>query len=259
MKQVIILSILLFISGLIYGQQLKVLEPSVGKKLDFDPEFVKKFNSPESFEKCEEIWDKMMEEERLYNTLTSSEKEALKYCDELREDIWDIVGGGCSWYCGGGPKKVTASSFLKSQAGNTYIPENAHDLDYKNAWVEGVAGYGIGEHLVYHFAPESPRITKIIVVNGYVKSKAAYQNNSRVKKLKVYIKDQPYAILNLKDIMAEQSFVVEPIGNSDRKNLDHLKDQPDWKIKFEILDVYKGLKYDDVVISEIYFDGVDVH
>ena len=30
-------------------------------------------------------------------------------------------------------------------------------------------------------------------------------------------------------------------------------------MKFEILDVYKGLKYDDVVISEIYFDGLDVH
>ena len=30
-------------------------------------------------------------------------------------------------------------------------------------------------------------------------------------------------------------------------------------MKFEILDVYKGLKYDDVAISEIYFDGLDVH
>ncbi|PKL12986.1 MAG: hypothetical protein CVV50_03895 [Spirochaetae bacterium HGW-Spirochaetae-6] len=30
-------------------------------------------------------------------------------------------------------------------------------------------------------------------------------------------------------------------------------------IKFEILDVYKGLKYDDVAITEIYFGGLDVH
>lgn len=38
-----------------------------------------------------------------------------------------------------------------------------------------------------------------------------------------------------------------------------LKAKPDWTLKFEILDIYKGLKYDDVVISEIYFDGLDVH
>ena len=30
-------------------------------------------------------------------------------------------------------------------------------------------------------------------------------------------------------------------------------------MKFEILEVYKGLKYDDTAISEIYFDGLDVH
>ena len=104
-----------------------------------------------------------------------------------------------------------------------------------------------------------PRINEIIVVNGYVKNKTAWENNSRVKKLKVYIDDKPYAILNLKDIIGSQSYKVEPIGNSDRKDWNVLKTKPDWTLKFEILDVYKGLKYDDVVISEIYFDGLDVH
>lgn len=32
-----------------------------------------------------------------------------------------------------------------------------------------------------------------------------------------------------------------------------------WTLKFEIAEVYKGTKYDDVVITEIYFDGIDVH
>jgi hypothetical protein len=53
-------------------------------------------------------------------------------------------------------------------------------------------------------------------------------------------------------------FTVEPIGNSP-DNRGKVKFEADWSIKFEILDVYKGLKYDDVVISEIYFDGIDVH
>ena len=38
------------------------------------------------------------------------------------EDIWDIVGRGCSWYCGGGPKKVSASSYLSSQGKINYKP-----------------------------------------------------------------------------------------------------------------------------------------
>ena len=32
-----------------------------------------------------------------------------------------------------------------------------------------------------------------------------------------------------------------------------------WTLKFEILDVYPGERYDDTVISELYFDGIDVH
>ena len=34
---------------------------------------------------------------------------------------------------------------------------------------------------------------------------------------------------------------------------------PNWKLRFEILEVYEGEKYEDTVISELYFDGIDVH
>jgi hypothetical protein len=32
-----------------------------------------------------------------------------------------------------------------------------------------------------------------------------------------------------------------------------------WSLKFEIMEVYPGDKYKDTVISDIYFDGIDVH
>jgi hypothetical protein len=257
--QLINFIILLLLSKIALGQDIKVLEPTVGKKLDFSPEFISKFNSPESFEKCQELWQKIEDEGRDETQIKPEEQEILNYCSETKENAWEIIGEECSWYCGGGSKEVTASSFLKGQGDNTYEPENAHDLNYKTVWAEGVPGYGIGEYLLYHFAPESPRITKIIVANGYVKSQSAWEKNSRVKQLKMYLDEKPYAILNLKDIRAEQSFDVDTIGNSDRENLDKLRAKPEWTIKFEILDVYKGSKYDDVVISEIYFDGIDVH
>jgi hypothetical protein len=254
MKQIIIIGLILI--SQVGFSQTKEMNPTSTRLLDLSVQGEKEFD------KNQEIGMKVMEKlgnGTKYEDLSQEDKDALSKVDETMESYWEIIGGGCSWYCGGGPKEVTASSYLKSQGVNNYEPKNAHDLNYKNAWVEGVDGYGIGEYLLYTFGGASPRINEIIVVNGYVKSKTAWENNSRVKKLKVYIDDKPYAILNLKDIRGSQSFKVEPIGNSDRKDWDVLKTKPDWTLKFEILEVYKGLKYDDVVISEIYFDGLDVH
>jgi hypothetical protein len=39
----------------------------------------------------------------------------------------------------------------------------------------------------------------------------------------------------------------------------HDAEAPNWTLRFEILDVYPGEKYTDTVISELYFDGIDVH
>lgn len=171
------------------------------------------------------------------------------------DNYWDIIGCGCSWYCGGGPYKVSGSSCLKPQSNIDYEADNIHDLNYKDVWVEGVQGYGVGEYVTYTFKADSPRVTEIKVVNGYVKSESAYRNNSRVKTLKVYFNDEPYAILHLKDFRSIQSFKVDTLGYGYKEG----KGKTDWTLKFEIIEVYKGDKCDDTVISEIFFDGTDVH
>jgi hypothetical protein len=163
---------------------------------------------------------------------------------------WDLVSAGCSWYCGGSVLNITASSALKPYSQTlTYGAENIHDLSSQTAWV--VANYGIGEYVTYTFEPNCPRITKVIVVNGYVKSEKAWRENSRVKKLKMYINGKSTAILNLADNRNEQIFEFPPIGRFDATN--------NWTLKFEILEVYKGEKYEDTAITEIFFDGIDVH
>nr|WP_319398765.1 hypothetical protein [uncultured Carboxylicivirga sp.] len=247
MKQTILLALLL-VSQTGFSQ-IKNLYPTYVHPLDFSDkakaEWVIRDSLLEQIAKGKIDWD----------SLSQNEKTTLEKHGEVYENIWDIIGEGCSWYCGGGPKDVTASSYLLSQGDNDYKPGNAHDLDYKSAWVEGVEGYGIGEYLIYTFEHNSPRITNVIVVNGYVKSSTAWKNNSRVKKLKMYIDDKPYAILNLRDQIGSQYFKVDTLGYGYSEE----KGEPDWTIKFEIEDVYKGDKYDDTVISEIYFDGVDVH
>lgn len=241
------------------GQDIKVLESTIGVELNFTPEFIAKFNSNEALKNCEIVWSKVDAEGRNYKTLTKEEKDIIKYCSEIREDVWDIIDGGCSWYCGGGQDTLSASSELKQSKGSSYFAENIHDLNYKTAWIEGVPGYGIGEYITYHFPPQNPRITELIIVNGYVKSDSTWKKNSRVKTLKMYIDNKPHAILKLKNIKKEQHFTFEPLGYSERQDWDKLRTMPWWTIKFEILDVYKGDKYDDTAITEIYFDGIDVH
>ena len=182
---------------------------------------------------------------------TASEQKELntlleKY-GEVVENAWDIIDGGCSWYCGGGNYKIKASSSL----GVSYKAKFANDLSYKTAWVEGKKDEGIGEYLEYYFKNDSPRITEIIISNGYMKSEETWKNNNRVKKLKLYVNGVPFGILNLKDSRTDQYFEVGTLG--------HNKNGTDLILKFEILEVYKGNKYNDTAITEIYFDGIDVH
>ena len=237
------------------SQDLKEMFPKFGRMLDFNEKDAAEFRKMIAvLDEVEWDFDKLTDKQKKY-----VEKHNI---GEVSTGYWETVGGGCSWYCGGGPDSISASSYLKSKNANiNYLPENAHDFSFETAWVEGVKGYGIGEYLTYHFRQTSPRITTIIVATGYVKSEKAYRENSRVKKLKMYIDDKPIAVLNLEDCRREQIFEFEPIGRKPAENADwdELNKLPRWTLKFEILEVYPGDKYDDTAISEIYFDGIDVH
>lgn len=79
-----------------------------------------------------------------------------------------------------------------------------------------------------------------------------WKDNARVKQLKIYYQGRPYAILDLEDTRNLQYFNVGILGFDDAS-------MPDWTLKFEILDVYPGDKYADTVITELFFDGIDVH
>lgn len=158
----------------------------------------------------------------------------------------------CSWYCGGAINSIKASSSLNSQGQKRYGVENIHDFNHESVWAEGVEGYGIGEYIVYEFPANCPKITTINILNGYVRSDRLWRANARVKRLKVYYNDVPYAILELEDSRSLQWFDIGEVG---RENDDACA----WTLKFEILEVYPGTRYEDTIISELYFDGVHTH
>ncbi|MDH5380827.1 MAG: hypothetical protein OEW75_08245 [Cyclobacteriaceae bacterium] len=238
--------------------------PLKSQILDLYPSEISPLNLSETGEKeyrekrnrIEQLW--AIPEEKITKQQLNELDNLLEEIPETSESYWETVGGGCSWYCGGGPKMISSSSFLESQGTNNYKASNIHDFSLKSAWIEGGSGYGIGEFIDYKFSAASPRITEIKVVNGYVKNQITYTNNSRVKRLKVLVNGKPYAFLNLKDTRSIQIFNINPLG-SDPNNSDNLLDNPDWVMRFEILEVYKGDKYKDTAITEIFFDGIDVH
>lgn len=160
----------------------------------------------------------------------------------------------CSWYCGGVIDTVKASSSLDSYGRFSYCAGNLHDFNHETAWAEGVEGDGIGEYIVYEFPGNCPRITTVNILNGYVKSEALWKANSRIKSLKVYYNNKPLAILELEGSRSLQAFEIGVVGYGPKG-----KESDKWSLKFEILEVYPGEKYRDTVISDIYFDGIDVH
>jgi hypothetical protein len=242
MKKISVFISLILIQNLVFGQnQLKNYTPKSIYKIDLS------VKGEKDFERRDALLEK--------RNLTAIERKELdtllsKYGEEL-EDYWDIIGGGCSWYCGGGNYDVKASSYLNSEKGLNYKAKNGNDLSYQTAWVEGKNDAGIGEFIEYYFKNRSPRITKIIVSNGYVKSETAWKNNNRVKKLKLYVNDKAFGVLNLEDSRSDQVFELGTFGRNPNK--------ADLILKFEILEVYKGEKFNDTAITEIYFDGIDVH
>jgi len=239
------------------GQSVKVLTPVLGRLIDKSASGENKFNY--DLARAETVWRKITKDADIQK-LSKSDKKIYDECAYLEEyeNYWDVIPSGCSWYCGGGEDTATASSELKALKLTNYSASNVDDLSLKSAWIEGVPGYGIGEYVVLHFPPENPRITKIIIVNGYVKSEKIWKENSRVKKFRMYLDNKPFAILNLVDTRQEQTFTFAPIGYANREDK-NLRLRPWWTMKFEILEVYPGDKYDDTAISEIYFDGIDVH
>ncbi len=241
----------IFMSYSLLAQEVTTLEAEIGIPYNFGEEVRKEIEMNDALLKD------LSSGKKQWNNLTDEENVILHKYGEVFESMWNPLNAGCSWYCGAGNYKVKTSSSLTSQGENSYDALKIYDFSYQTAWVEGVKGHGIGETIEYIFPAYHPRITKIIIANGYIKSEKSWKDNSSVKKLKLYVNDQLFAFLNLEDVYAEQSFSVSEIGcNSDMRKT---KECEGWVLRFEIAEVYKGSKYEDTAISEIYFDGIDVH
>lgn len=181
---------------------------------------------------------------------------------ENDKDFYEVFEGevsdvlpGCSWYCGGSVSHLTVTSQLPDYQAIAYGAQQAHDFNIATAWVEGQDGYGEGERITYHFdLRDQPGhelgITTLLIANGYKKSPDLWKKNSRVKRLRMYLNDQPYADIELLDILNFQSVDIGVIMLPDHEPL---------TLSFEIIAVYPGDRYTDTALTELLFDGVGAH
>jgi len=217
-----------------YNGKIYISEDIISKNLGCNVNFDKESNT-------------VFIESRKISTIYPSIREINDY---LCDDDWNEFKGGCSWYCAGQVDKVEGSSALKGQNNISYSPDNAHDFNLDTVWCEGTEGYGEGQYLEYTLPGNQVglAITQIEVLNGYIKSDTLWKENGRVKSLKMYKNGEPTAILMLEDTKKMQVFDIGyiPLGQ-------------ETKLKFEILDVYKGSKYEDTVITELEFNGIGDH
>lgn len=174
------------------------------------------------------------------------------YSDEFGGNPWSKPFGGCSWYCGGQIDLIKSSSECNYFDKEKKIHKNIHDFDYGTAWING--NEDNSKYVEYIFNKNSAKFTEIVIVNGNVKSNSLWNEYSRAKKIKMYVNEIYYTTLNLKDIKDEQVFSFKPIGAKTLKNPKNKTKNKQWKVKFEIIETYKGIK-SNVAISEIYFDG----
>ena len=200
--------------------------------------------------------------------------------------FWGFASGGDSqWDFGQYHEEFSASSALAPNKNVTYEAKNLSNSkgsggNRATTWCEGVKGYGINErvNMTIKTLSDQPqyddkvRLSSIMIVNGYAKDTTTWKNNSRVKTLRLYVSGEPLCELQLQDVIKPQIFSIPT--NLEIYPKKHGKSIPidknifstypahtqsnmtayQLELSFEIIDIYKGDKYDDTCITGIAFD-----
>jgi hypothetical protein len=155
--------------------------------------------------------------------------------------------------------KLKTSSTLPRDKYGSYDAKMAVDGSLETAWVEGKDGPGTGEYIFCVFQASD----YLYIFPGYGSSEKIWKLNNRVKKaritaygLGVYTTTgAPEPVFNpmveeftvmFKDRYAYQGIPMGKYQCSRGGNWEKF-----WFVRIEILDVYKGTKYDDTCIAEI--------
>ncbi len=161
---------------------------------------------------------------------------------------------GCSTWCGcqSFVCDIKASSVLVPQGKISYGAAHLATDTRKTVWAEGVDGYGIGESIEIkqmYLGTGYAELTlySICIVNGYAENETKWQENSRVKSMKLYYEGEYLGDIELEDTIKPQYIDLSPLKIKVGNGFDA-------HFRFEITDVYKGSKYEDTCLTGIIID-----
>jgi hypothetical protein len=161
---------------------------------------------------------------------------------------------------------VNASTAKPSEGKFSYSIKNIQDSNLNTAWV--FKPDNALRNCYFEFDFRFPKNTSYAgtyqfqgicnVFNGYCKSLKTWTENSRVKRLLVYYNGKPFCYVNLLNTWHFQRFDLSKFfkNNRNKENLNakyEIKNGD--KLKFKVVDIYKGSKFNDIAISEFLCEG----
>lgn len=199
--------------------------------------------------KCQTIIDKYLIDEDYQPT--KKEERFFRNCGDEANSYWKVgISKGCSWYCAGGPKELEITGSPDSTTSS-----KASDLNYSTVWKKESKD---STEITFTFNFYTPRITYIVIANGNFLSKKHWRKSGKAKLIQLMINDEPHVFLRLKKTRKEQLFSLEPMGNDPTSYREDGQYDP-WELKLKILSTYKNRRNNPLEISDIYFDGIDIH
>lgn len=151
-----------------------------------------------------------------------------------------------------------ATSSLPEDSYGFYGASNLDDNNIRTAWSEGVPGPGLGQWVA--IASEDS-FTAVVVNNGYWESQRGWESNNRVKRARIRI--YTYSKQGVQTIRVGPSKAEYLVDFEDKyedsfwqvwdgiTGISPKKEPVSYLFVLEILEVFRGRKYDDTCISNI--------
>jgi hypothetical protein len=128
---------------------------------------------------------------------------------------------------------ITATSELR-EGNRVYGASGLPNLTILSPWADGVSGNGIGQKIRIQ---GSRTIRGFVIINGYIdyNKPHLFEQNNRVKRIRVYT-GQSYRDIELQDSPRIQVIELDTGAQN---------------IEIEILEIYRGSKYDDTCLTAV--------
>lgn len=148
----------------------------------------------------------------------------------------DVKVNDASYFSG-----ASASSVLPDQQGINYSPYNVLNSD-PTCWVEGASGHGVGEWIKLDL-PSAQRISDLRIINGYAGTRDQYNNNAKIKKIKIEFSDGQSTTADLRVFPTSDRYTVQTVTFSQPVVTEF--------VKLTILDYEKGELFEDTCLTYV--------